>query len=81
MILEWSPEEAAKADNWNSIADQIESDLIHRRETYERVYGSHCIKKEGGGFDHDWKPKDDFERGVAAALGLIRHRVHCMNPG
>lgn len=50
----------------NSVAKQIETDILEKEIPYESMA---CIDRE---------PKNEFERGVFAAMGLIRHRVHCI---
>lgn len=74
MNLEWDAQELIKAKHWNEIARHIEYDLITNRVLYEHSYDTmHCCRSGNNN-------PDDFERGVKAALGLIRQRVHSMNP-
>lgn len=73
MILEWTPEEKIKVAALNEAADNLRYLFIEKRVENEGIYVRMSLLKID--------PRDEFERGILSAIGMLRHHVHCMNPG
>lgn len=71
-LYQLTPEEKITIAAWNAIAESIKCNLIIQRDVFEHKYDHMSLLYSA--------PEDDFERGVRAALGLIREAVHVMNP-
>lgn len=56
-------DEYFKVKNWNNIADQIKHDLLEKKYSYP---------------EKEHEANNEYERGVLAAISIIRHRVHCI---
>lgn len=72
-LYEWTPEEQIKVAALNEAADNLRYLFIEKREENEMHYPKMSLL--------NIEPKDEFERGIMAAIGMLRHHVHCMNPG
>lgn len=56
-------DEFVRVKDWNNIADQIKYDLLEKKYLYP---------------EKEHEANNEYERGVLAAISVIRHRVHCI---
>lgn len=71
-MFEWTAEEKIKVKALNEAAVKLAYLFIAKREENEHRYPKMSLLNA--------EPKDDFERGIMAAIGMLRHDVNCMNP-
>lgn len=81
LPLDWTPEEKMVVEALNKAADHMVYDLLDHEEktALAKSYIRQALRTRP--VLSRIEPQDEFERGVCAAIGILRHTVHCMNPG